>query len=756
MRSETRRAGTALAAVCLTLAGVPARGQQPRTARVDGLLARMTLDEKIGQLHQVTFGPLAADANDEQKREHAERLAAIRAGQVGSLLGAHGAAFLNETQRAAVAESRLGIPLLFANDIIHGYRTIFPIPLGEAASFDPAGVEAACRVAAREARAAGTHWTFAPMVDVCRDPRWGRIAETAGEDPFLGAQLAAARVRGFQGAALTAPDSVLACAKHFVAYGGAEGGRDYNTVDISLQTLHEIHLPTFQAAVRAGVGSIMTSFNEINGVPASAHPHALQRVLRGAWGFGGIVISDFESIAEMIVHGYAADRADAAARSFAAGVDIDMVSGVYRENLARLIDEGRISTAQLDAAVRRVLEAKVRLGLFEQPYADAQREAATLLAPEHRRLARELAARAIVLLKNDAATLPLKADVASIAVIGPLADRAEDILGTWRGLGKAEEAITVLRGIREGAPAAAVVRYEPGCEVNAESAGGVEAAVKLAAASDAVVLVLGEIQLMSGEGLSRSSVELPPAQRALALAVLNTGRPVAVVLLAGRPLAIPELAERAPAILMAWHGGTEGGSAVADVLFGRVNPGGKLPATFPRSTGQIPVYYNHKNTGRPGVAGERYTSGYIDLPLGPLYPFGFGLSYTRFEFRDLRVSPPTIDGAGAVRVQVDLANVGDRTGDEVVQVYYRDPVASLTRPVRQLCGFRRVRLEPGETRTVEFTIEVSTFGFHDAELNFIVEPGEIQLFAGPDSASGLRTTIQIRENAAPAPASISP
>lgn len=676
-----------------------------------------------------------------QKQNLDELLGEIRSGAVGSLLGAFGAEYINKLQRCAVEESPHKIPLLVGNDVIHGFRTIFPIPLGEAATFQPELIERAAAVAAREARAAGTNWTFAPMIDVCRDPRWGRIAETAGEDQYLGALMAAARVRGFQGSDVAAPDRVLACAKHYVAYGAPEGGRDYNTVDISLQTLHEIYLPTFHEAVRSNVASFMTSFNEINGVPASGNDYVMRKVLRGDWAFQGFVVSDYNAIPEMILHGFAADRADAAARALRAGVDIDMCGFAYRDELAKLVESGRIPESLIDESVRRVLAAKAQLGLFDKPFSDPELQKHALLAAEHRALARDVARRSIVMLKNEKSLLPLSKAVKRLALIGPLADARRDALGTWACYGESKDVLTVSDGLQKALPNAEIL-HARGSDVLAAIPFGVDQAVTAANAADVVVLVLGESEDMSGEAHSRASVELPEPQLALASAVIATGKPTVVVLLTGRPLAIPTLAESAGAILCAWHPGTECGHAVVDVLLGDFNPGGKLPATFPRVTGQIPIYYNHKNTGRPPTQ-DRYTSKYIDVPWTPQYPFGFGLSYSTFEFSNLRVEPAAIDASGTIRVSVDVQNRGSRDGEEVVQVYFRDPVASRTRAVRQLCAFERVEVLAGDTRHVELQVRADQFAFYDWDMKRVIEPGEIEIFVGPSSEAELHTSIQL-------------
>lgn len=714
-------------------------------ARIDALIRQMTLAEKLGQLSQEGGGEPRDEDPAIREQRLAEVLGKVRDGAAGVLLGAAGADYTNRLQRCAVEESRLKIPVLFANDVIHGYRTIFPIPLGEAATWNPALIERACLVAAREARADGTHWTFAPMIDVCRDPRWGRIAETAGEDPFLGATIAAARVRGFQGKSLADPERVMACGKHFVAYGAAEGGRDYNTVDLSLQTLHEVHLRTFKAAVDAGVGGIMTSFNEVNGVPATGNTYTLNNVLRDDWGFKGVVISDYSSITEMIAHGFSADRADAARKALRAGVDIDMISGAYREQLPALAADGAVSMAEIDRSVRRVLAAKTALGLFDQPFVDAGRVDEILLASEHRALARETARQSLVLLKNEASVLPIRPDVRRISLIGPLADNRRDILGTWNIFGRQEDAVTILAGLRETAGDGLEIRHERGCDTDGPLPGGLDAAIAAAGECDLVILAIGESEDMAGEGRSRSKIELPAAQLKLAEAVIATGRPVVVVLFCGRPMAVPWLAEHAAALLVAWHPGTESGHALADVLMGSAIPGGRLPVSMPQSTGQIPVYYNHKNTGRPPVPGERYTSQYQDMSRDPLFPFGFGLSYVQFEYDNLLLDSNTVSAAGVVRLNVDVRNTGARHADEVVQVYYRDPVASMTRPVRQLCGFQRISVPAHETRVVSLTVPVREFGFYDAGMQFVVEPGPIELFVGGDSRAALKQIVTILE-----------
>lgn len=723
---------TALAADGPTAADLPPAQRQ----KIDDLIQAMTLAEKLGQLTQVWAGEFQGVNPDAKAQQESEYETLIRNGQVGSFLGTTGAERTNRFQRVAVTESRLGIPLIFGNDVIHGYRTICPIPLAQASTWQPELVEQAAHVAAVEARAAGTHWTFAPMIDIARDPRWGRVAEGAGEDPFLGAALAAAQVRGYQGANLTAPDAVLACAKHFVAYGGAEAGRDYNTVDISPQTLHEIYLPPFQAAVDAGVGSIMTAFNEINGVPCSANRHLLRDVLRDEWGFRGFVVSDWGTIGELVEHGVAENERQAAALAILAGLDMDMSSLSYRKFLAESVAAGEVPMAVVDQAVRNVLIAKARLGLFDNPYTDPEREASATLTAAHRAIARDVARHAIVLLKNEHKLLPIRPDVASIAVIGPLADNQKDPLGTWAALGRAEDVVSVLTGIRNRAPQSMTVQYTKGSDILVGSDADLAEAVALAKQCALAVLVVGESADMSGEAHCRTSLDIPEPQRKLIRSVYETGVPTVVVTMSGRPLSIQWTAEHIPAILQTWDLGVECGNAIADVLFGDFNPGGKLPVTVPRTVGQVPIYYNHKHTGRPPDVDDPHTSKYIDVDFTPLYPFGYGLSYTDFEFTNLQVTPQEIDPQGSVTVTVDVTNVGERTGDEVVQLYVRDVVGSLTRPVKQLKGFRRITLAPGAHETVSFQLGSKELGFYNATMEYVVEPGAFQLWVGPDSEHG--------------------
>jgi beta-glucosidase len=715
-----------------------ARVADPVEARVTQLLRRMTLEEKIGQLQQ-----LDGEADGRFRPEHLEL---ARQGRLGSTLNVRGAANVNELQKAAVEGSRLGIPLLFGFDTIHGYRTIFPIPLGEAASFDASLAEETARVAAAESAAVGLKWTFAPMVDIARDPRWGRIAEGAGEDPYLGSVLARARVRGFQGTDYSQPDRVVATAKHWVAYGAAEAGRDYNTTDVSERALRETYFPPFHAAVDAGVGTLMSAFNDVDGTPATANPFTLTKVLRGEWNFDGLVVSDYTSVMELLNHRLAADEAEAAQKALTAGTDMEMVSRLYAKHLPELVKKSAVPVTAVDEAVRRILRVKVRAGLFEHPYVDAARERTALLTPESRALARRAAARSIVLLRNEGGLLPLKKDRATLAVIGPLADDAKAVNGTWVGDGRPADTVSILAGIRQ-AIGGQRVAYAQGCGVEGGADADMAAAVETAKGADAVVLVVGESAELSGEASSRSVLDLPGRQMDLVRAVHAAGKPTVVVLASGRPLTIPWIAEHVPAVVMAWHGGTEAGNAAADVLFGDLNPGGKLPVTFPRSVGQVPLYYAHKNTGRPPDPNQKYTSKYLDVPVTPQYPFGHGLSYTTFALSDLRLGAQAIAPSGTVKVEVTVTNTGARAGDEVVQVYVTDLAASVTRPVKQLRAFERVALPPGASQTLAFTLGPQDLGLYDARMRWVVEPGAFQVTAGTSSEGGLTAPLVVRPDA---------
>lgn len=702
--------------------------------KINALMARMTLAEKLGQLQQ-----LDGEANGKYRPEHLEL---ARKGLLGSTLNVRGVQNVNELQRAAL-ESRLKIPLLFGFDVIHGYRTIFPVPLGEAASWDPLIAERSAAIAAAEARAAGVHWTFAPMVDIARDPRWGRIIEGAGEDTYLGSRMAFARVRGFQGTDISADDRIMACAKHFAAYGAAEAGRDYNTTELSERKLRETYLPPFKATIDAGVGSFMTSFNSLNGVPSTANPFLLKQVLRDEWKFDGLVVTDYTAVMELINHGVAGDEADAARVALNSGVDMEMVSRTFNKHGEQLLKEKKVSMAMIDGAVRTVLRMKFRLGLFEKPFADAAREQRVVFSSENVKFARDAAASSFVLLQNDRETLPISKSVKKIALVGFLANDKRNMIGNWTGDGRAEDAVTLLEGVQNKIGRSAKVAFAEGCDTRCEDTSGFDEAVKLAKDSDFVILAVGEDVDMSGEAASRSDIGLPGKQLDLIKAIHAAGKPYAVVLMNGRPLTINWPAENSPAIIETWFAGTQAGNAIADVLFGDVNPGGKLPVTFPRSVGQIPLYYNALPTGRPFEADNKYTTKYLDIPNTPLYPFGFGLSYTTFKLSNLQLSGRTIPKTGEVRVSVDIENAGTREGTEVVQLYVHDLVASVSRPLKELKGFQRVTLRAGEKRKVEITLRARDLGFYNATNQYVVEGGKFDLVVGTSSEGGLRDSFSI-------------
>jgi len=709
--------------------------------RIDSLLHMMKLEEKCGQLNQIP-----ASWSPERKSHLTDEDAAlVRKGLVGSLLNASGSSSVREIQRIAVEESRLHIPLIIGVDIIHGYRTIFPVPLAEASSWDPALVEQSARVAAIEASSAGIHWTFAPMVDIARDPRWGRIVEGSGEDPYLGSLMAAARVRGFQGKRLSDSSSILACAKHFAAYGGAEAGRDYNTVDVSERTMREVYLRPFAAAVEAGAGSLMSSFNEISGIPSSASRWLMTDVLRKEWGFKGFVVSDWTAIEELIRHGVAADRGEAGKLAIDAGVDLDMVSRIYMKELPELVRSGKVKEEVVDESVRRVLRMKFKLGLFDDPYRgiNEEREKRSILAEDHLRKALISARKSIVLLKNDKNLLPLSKKIKTVALIGPLADDAEDMLGGWHASGKAENVVTILQGIKNALPSSAKILYTHGCGIE-DSVGNFSDALDKVRQAEVAIVALGENERMSGEAASRATCDLPGVQSELLQKIVATGVPTVLILTNGRPLTITWPAAHVPAILETWFLGVQAGSAIADVLFGDENPSGKLPVTFPRSVGQIPLYYNNKNTGRPYAEKDHYTSKYLDMPNTPLFPFGYGLSYTSFAYSDLKVSSPTISSKDSLKVTVRVANTGSRKGEEVVQLYLRDDVASVTRPVKELKRFARITLEPGASQSVSFVLYPDDLSMYNLELKKVIEPGTFTVFVGTNSEDVMETKFEVK------------
>ncbi|MZD07351.1 glycosyl hydrolase [Streptomyces sp. SID5785] len=717
-----------------SVAGRARRG--PYDDRVRALLRRMTFAEKLGQLQQLPWSwELNPGSGETEEVEDA-----ARTGRLGSVLSILGARRTNALQRIAVEESRLGIPLLFGLDVIHGLWTTFPIPLAQAASFDPEVARTDAEVSAREARSSGVHWVFSPMMDVTHEPRWGRIAESSGEDPHLTSRFAAAKVRGYQGDGYRDGRTVAACAKHFVAYGGAEGGRDYNTVDVSESRLRNLYLPPFKAALDAGVATVMASFNTISGVPAHGNTHTLTDILKQEWGFDGTVVSDWAGVEELIAHGFAEDGADAARLALNAGVDMEMTSTHLRSEGTALLHAGRITRRRVDDAVTRVLRLKFALGLFEEPYVEEGAEISAP-APAARRAARTAAARSMVLLKNEGGVLPLSRAAGTLALVGPFADSA-DLLGTWAVPAAAERfpSAKVLDAVRAAAPDAKVT-YVRGVAPDGSDTSGVAEAVAAARAADVTVVVVGEPAALSGEAAARSELGLPGAQEELIAAVARTGKPFVVVLVNGRPLTVGGWLDSAPAVLEAWHPGLEAGPAIADVLFGAVNPGGKLPVSFPRSVGQLPVHYNHESTGRPADPDNAFTSKYLDLPSSPQFPFGFGLSYTSFALGTPELSHGSVraaalrDGA-RVQVSVSVRNTGGRTGDEVVQLYVRDRAASIVQPVRRLVAFERVTLEPGQERTVRLGFGAAELGFwtDDPDGTFLLEEGTFDLYTGTSSA----------------------
>jgi beta-glucosidase len=719
-------------------------------ARVNALLAQMTLQEKLEQV-QLLPDFLVTDQE-------------VRSG-LGSVLSVTDPVQISRLQHIAVEQSRLHIPLLFAFDTIHGFRTIFPIPLGEASSFDSQVAMDDATIGARESAAVGLKQAYAPMVDVSHEPRWGRIAEGAGEDPYLGSVMAAARVRGYQGTDYSAPDKEVASPKHFAAYGQPEGGRDYNTTDMSIQRLWNLYLPPFKAAVDAGAGTAMCSFNAINGVPGCGDQYTMTDILKNQWGFDGFIESDWAAVAEMRAcppvnpdsgdcgHGFAADGPDAAAKALNAGMDSEMTSTFIRDFGAQLLAEHQISMPRLNDAVRRILRVKFRAGLFEHPYVDVSKAESAQLRPDAVALARKDAARSMVLLKNDSSTLPLDPSK-NTAVIGPLGDDQHDMLGPWWGTGKDQDAVSLYTGIK--AQSTGTTTFVKACDLpNTEppqynpaddcpAGPGFDQAVAAAKAADQVVLALGETREMSGEATSRSNIDLPGQQQQLIDRIAALGKPFTVVLFNGRPLTLAGVAAKSPAILEAWFPGVQAGNAVADVLFGKVNPGGKLPVSFPVNIGQVPIYYNHEPTGRPCDITSKYNSRYRDLTTcDPLYPFGYGLSYTTFSISNLRLSSTTMPTSGSVKASVDVANTGSRTGDEVVQLYIHDPVASISQPVRRLRAFERVTLAPGATKTVSFTLDRSDVGFYDNMGRFVVEPGQIDVYVGDSSKATLTTSFTV-------------
>ena len=689
--------------------------QKSLDQKVNALLKLMTLEEKIGQLNQYTgdnqaTGPITINPNKE---------AEIKAGLIGSMLNVLGTKYTRQYQELAM-QSRLKIPLLFGQDVVHGYKTTFPIPLAEAASWDLEAIELAARIAAIEASASGIHWTFAPMVDISRDPRWGRVMEGAGEDTYLGSKIAYARVKGFQGN-LGDVNSVMACVKHFAAYGAAVGGRDYNSVDMSERMLWETYLPPFKSALDAGAATVMNSFNDINGIPATGSKYLQRDILKEKWNFRGFVVSDWGSIGEMVNHGYSKNNKEAAFQAITAGSDMDMESSAYRYHLAALVKEKKVPMALIDDAVKRILRKKFELGLFDDPYkySNPEREQAALNNPDHRKVARDIAAKSIVLLKNEKNILPLSKDTKTIAFIGPLVKEHKQNLGFWAvelpSLDYNKQVVSQWEGVQNKVSSFTKLLYAKGCEIEGDNTEGFAEAIAIAKQADVVILSIGERADMSGEAKSRSNIHLPGVQEELVKAVQATGKPVVVLINAGRPLVFNWTADAIPAIAYTWWLGSEAGNAIADVLFGDYNPSGKLPMTFPRDEGQIPVYYNHFNTGRPAPneTAFNYVSAYTDLKNSPIFSFGHGLSYTTFEYSDLRLSKNKIKNTEAITVSLNVKNAGKVLGEEVVQLYLRDKVGSVVRPIIELKDFQKIQLNAGETKNIQFIIDKEKLSFYN-------------------------------------------
>lgn len=704
--------------------------------RVDSLLKQMTLDEKVGQLNQynddgIATGPVTVDGDKENQ---------IRRGEVGSMLNVFTVARMRQFQDIAM-QSRLKIPLIFGQDVIHGYKTTFPIPLGEAASWDMEAIKLSARIAATEASAGGVHWTFAPMVDISRDPRWGRVMEGAGEDPYLGSAIAKARVKGFQGDEIGATNSVLACAKHFAAYGAAVGGRDYNSVDMSERMLWEVYLPPFKATVDAGVATFMNSFNDLNGIPATGNSYLQRDILKGKWNFQGFIVSDWGSIGEMINHGYVKDGRGAAKAAITAGSDMDMESRCYKNNLAQLVKGGEVDIALVDDAVKRILRKKFELGLFDDPYRflDADREKKEMNNPEHTKAAREVAAKCIVLMKNDNNLLPLSKDIKTIAFIGPLVKEHKQNLGFWsielNNVDYEKFVVSQWEGLQNKIGKNTKLLYAQGCKIEGEDRSGFAEAIETAKKADVVIMSIGEKRDMSGEAKSRSNINIPGVQEDLVKAIHATGKPVVVLVNAGRPLVFNWIVDNIPAILYTWWLGSEAGNAIADVLVGDVNPSAKIPMTFPREVGQIPIYYNYLKTGRPAECDtcNFYRTAYIDLPISPKFAFGHGLSYTTFEYKDLKLSQSKINRSEKIEVSFNISNTGKYDGEEVIQLYLRDKVGSIVRPVKELKDFQKVMVKVGETKQIKFIIDNEKLCFYDKALNYKSEAGEFDLMIGSSS-----------------------
>ncbi|MEO6550869.1 MAG: beta-glucosidase BglX [Ferruginibacter sp.] len=728
---------------------------------IDALMKKMTVDEKIGQLNLPGSGDIVTGqaANSDIGKKISE-------GMVGGLFNIKSVEKIRAVQKVAVEESRLKIPMIFGMDVIHGYETVFPIPLGLSCTWDIKAVERSAQVAAMEASADGINWTFSPMVDISRDPRWGRISEGSGEDVYLGSEIAKAMVKGYQGSDLAKNNTIMACVKHYAMYGAAEGGRDYNTTDMSRVRMYNEYLPPYKAAVDAGAGSIMASFNEVDGIPATASKFLMTDVLRKQWGFKGFVVTDYTGINEMIEHGIG-DLQTVSARALNAGIDMDMVGEGFLTTLKKSLQEGKVTMAQINEACRLILEAKYTLGLFEDPYryCDPNRAKTQIFTADNRRIAREIAAQSFVLLKNQGNVLPLKKN-GTIALVGPLADAKENMTGTWSVAANFSSSISVLAGLQQAVGSNAKILYAKGSNLDADTlfeqrAGMfgkafkrderpaqqiIDEAVAIANQSDVIVAALGESAEMSGESSSRSNIEIPQSQKDLLMALLKTGKPVVLVLFTGRPLALKWENENVPAILNVWFGGSEAGDAIADVLFGAVNPSGKLSTTFPQNVGQVPLYYNHKSTGRPLAEGkwfQKFRSNYLDVSNDPVYPFGFGLSYTNFDYSDIELSHSSIRPTESFTASVTVTNSGAVTGKEVVQLYIRDIVGSVTRPVKELKGFQKLELKAGESRKISFQVSAKDLKFYNSDLKYVAEPGDFKIFIGGNSRDNKEASFKL-------------
>ncbi|WP_144283751.1 beta-glucosidase BglX [Chryseobacterium echinoideorum] len=721
--------------LAFTVFGINAFAQKTIDQKVSELLSKMTLEEKVGQLVQYSGFEYATGP---QNSNSANVLNEIKQGKVGSMLNVSGAEETRKFQELAL-KSRLKIPLLFGQDVIHGYRTTFPVNLGQAASWDLKLIEKSERIAATEASAYGIHWTFAPMVDIARDPRWGRVMEGSGEDTYLGTQIGLARIKGFQGKGLGSLDAIMACAKHFAAYGAAVGGRDYNSVDMSLRQLNETYLPPFKAAAEAGVATFMNSFNDINGIPATANQYILRDLLKGKWNYNGFVVSDWGSIGEMVPHGYAKDNKEAAEKAIIAGSDMDMESRAYMAELPNLVKEGKVDPKLIDDAARRILVKKFEMGLFDDPYkfSNKKRQQEQTNNQENRKFGREFGSKSIVLLKNEKNILPLSRSVKTIALIGPFGKETSANHGFWSVAFKDDDQriVTQFDGIKNQLDKNSTLLYAKGANVDDQDRSMFAEAVETAKKADVVIMTLGEGHAMSGEAKSRSNIHFSGVQEDLLKEIAKTGKPIVLMINAGRPLVFDWAADNVPAIMYTWWLGTEAGNSIADVLFGTVNPGGKLPMTFPRTEGQIPVYYNHYNTGRPAknITDRNYVSAYIDLDNDPKFPFGYGLSYTQFKYSDMNLSSTNLKGNQTLNISVNVTNTGNYNGEEVVQLYIRDLYGKVVRPVKELKDFRKVFIKKGETKTISFTLTPENLKFYDDQLNYDWESGEFDIMVGTDS-----------------------